>query len=335
MEDFPNQPEIITGFVAVMGRPNVGKSTLINALLGQKIAAVSSRPQTTRKRQMGILTIPPDALPPAILEELHRPIKSKDDHDNSETSDVDEIGAQIIFVDTPGVHKPRHKLGELMNQEAAHTIEESDAVLLVVDATELPTDEDGMLFELLNRMRRRRPVILALNKRDAVSPEAFEENSRQFEAGLPQAQAIPVSARHGDGLPELVQALLKQLPAGVPYFPPDQLTDLYERDIAADLIREAALQLLRDEVPHGIAIRIDQFTERGEEGAYIEATLFVERESHKGIIIGQGGGMLKKIGSVARQEIERMSGRKVFLQLKVKVRKNWRDDEKTLKSFGY
>lgn len=335
MEDFPNQSEIITGFVAVMGRPNVGKSTLINALLGQKIAAVSSRPQTTRKRQMGILTIPLGALPPEVLEELGHTTGTEDDPRQSKVMRVDDTGAQIIFVDTPGVHKPRHKLGELMNQEAAHTIEESDAVLFVVDATEPPTDEDGLLFDLINGMRRRRPVILALNKQDATSQEVFAENRRQFEAGLLQAQAIPVSARYGNGLPELVQALLKLLPTGVPYFPTDQLTDLYERDIAADLIREAALQLLRDEVPHGIAIRIDQFTERGDEGAYIEATLFVERESHKGIVIGQGGGMLKKIGSVARQEIERMSGRKVFLQLKVKVRKNWRDDDKTLKSFGY
>ena len=154
-------------------------------------------------------------------------------------------------------------------------------------------------------------------------------------AALPQAQALAVSALHGAGLDALRDALLEHLPEGEPFFPEDQTTDLYERELAADLIREAALNLLRDEVPHGVAIRIDTFTERGEEGAYIEATLFVERESHKGIVIGQSGVMLKKIGSLARQEIERMSGRKVFLQIKVKVRKNWRSNDRYLKELGY
>jgi GTP-binding protein Era len=289
-----------------MGRPNVGKSTLINALLGQKVAAVSPRPQTTRKRQMGILTL-----------------------------DQEGMLAQMVFVDTPGLHRPRHKLGELMNQEAIQTLEESDLILFVADASQPPNEEDRLLFELLAALKRPAPVILALNKMDAVEAAVFETHSQAFRQGAPGATAISISASRGDHLPELLQAILERLPEGPLFFPEDQLTDLYEREIAADLIREAALILLRDEVPHGIAVRVDQYTERGEEGVYIEATLFVERETHKPIIIGKEGQMLKRIGIAARLEIEKMSGRKVFLQLRVKVRKNWRDDDKTLKSFGY
>lgn len=302
-----NQQLYKAGFVAVMGRPNVGKSTLINALLGQKIAAVSPRPQTTRKRQMGILTLENEAL-----------------------------GAQIIFIDTPGVHQARYKLGDLMNQEATRTLEESDLALLIVDGSQPPQPEDDLLFDLLNSLGKRVPVILALNKIDLLeSAEAQAEIQAAFSEKAPQALPVAISATRLDNLPALLDEIIAALPEGDPFFPEDQLTDLYEREIAADLIREACLNILRDEVPHGIAIRIDQFTERGDSGAYIEATLIIERESHKAIVIGQGGQMIKQIGSAARQEIEKMSGRKVFLQLKVKLRKNWRNDEKVLRAFGY
>ena len=295
-------PHLKCGYVAVMGRPNVGKSTLINALLDQKIAAVSPRPQTTRKRQLGILT---------------------QDH------------YQVIFIDTPGVHQPRHKLGENMNQEAVDTLEQSDVILFLVDASQPPDPDDLQLADLLRKVKRRVPVILALIKVDLVNQEQLETLQQKFVDLAPDAALQTISATQHIHLENLLSLILKYIPEGPLEFPAEQITDLHEREIAADLIREAALLLLRDEVPHGIAIRIDQFLERGEEGAYIESTLFVEKESHKPIVIGQGGVMMKKIGSLAREKIENMSGRKVFLRIRVKVRKNWRDDEKVLRWFGY
>jgi GTP-binding protein Era len=294
--------EFRSGFVAVIGRPNVGKSTLVNALMGQKIAAVSPRPQTTRRRQMGILTT---------------------------------AAYQMVFLDTPGLHTPRHKLGEFLNQEAEDALAGVDAVLWLVDVSQLPGDEDRRIAALLAQLRRRPPLILGLNKADLVTPGLLAERSAAYADLVKDASVLSFSAVDGRGCPALLEALSACLPQRPPEFDLDQITDFYEREIAADLVREACLNHLRDEVPHGINVRIDEFTERGGAGAYIAATIFVERESQKGIVIGEGGLMLKRIGSSARGEIESMSGRKVFLQLRVKVEKDWRDDEHALRRFGY
>jgi GTP-binding protein Era len=286
------------GFIAVMGRPNVGKSTLINALVGQKVAAVSPRPQTTRRRQEGIIT----------------------------TEDY-----QIIFVDTPGVHRPHNKLGEGMNLEAKAALEHCDLALFMVDGSRMPTDEDVLLTSMLHSLVPPQRILLVLNKIDLIPKDKISEMENAYRELLPDVQVMAISATRGDNRQDLLDQIIQHLPDGEPFYPEEQVTDLYERDIAADLVREACLNNLHYEVPHGIVVRIDEYTERNEHGVYIEATIFVERESHKGIVIGMNGQMLKRIGTAARKEIEAMNGKKVFLQLRVKVRKNWRDDEKLVK----
>jgi GTP-binding protein Era len=291
-----------SGYAAVSGRPNVGKSTLVNRLLGQKVAAVSPRAQTTRRRQLGILTT---------------------EHE------------QVIFIDTPGMHKPIMKLGEYMVAEAAAAYVDADVVVVVVDASQPLTPEDQLLAERLAVLQPAPPMILALNKVDLVPSGNLPAIQTAFQALFPHAQPMPISATTGYHCDSLLDAIVQHLPDGQPFFDAEQVTDFYERDIAADLVREAALIHLREEVPHCISVRIDEYTERGETGAYIAATLFVERESQKGIVIGQGGTMLKKIGAAARQQIEAMSGRKVFLELRVKVEANWRSSPEALRRLGY
>ena len=294
--------EFRSGFIAILGKPNVGKSTLVNALLGQKIAAVSPRPQTTRRRQLGILTLP---------------------------------DAQLVFVDTPGVHKPKHKLGQFFNQEAEEALDGVDVVLFLVDASMEPDEEDSRAASLLQALRRRPSLILGLNKIDKVPVPALELVKAAYQSLVPEAPVLAFSAASHQGLKELLEALTKRLPVRPAEFPEEQVTDLYEKEIAAELIREAALVFLREEVPHALAVRLDEFSERENGHAYIAATLLVEHDSQKGIVIGEKAAMLKKIGSAARKEIEAMSGRKVFLELRVKVAENWRDDENALRRLGY
>ncbi len=291
-----------SGFVAVVGRPNVGKSTLLNALLGQKIAGVSPWPQTTRRRQMGVLTLP---------------------------------SAQIMFHDTPGWHIPKNNLGKAMVRTVESAIADSDVVLFLADLTQNPDQEDRELAQWLRQHKREAPVVLALNKADAVSTPIQEERSAEYRVLVPEAECCIISASQNQGLQDLLNKIISRLPEGPILYPEEEITDLSERDITADLIREAALRKLRAEVPHGVAVRIDQYRERGEEGAFVEATIFVEKESHKAIVIGKGGAMLKAIGTDARRKIEEMSGRRLYLQLRVKVLPGWRNRDDALRRLGY
>jgi GTP-binding protein Era len=290
------------GYVALAGRPNVGKSTLINTIMGQKIAAVSAKPQTTRRRQLGILTLP---------------------------------DAQLIFVDSPGIHLHHHKLGEALNLTAEEMIADVDVVAWVVDGSAEPSGDDLQARDLLTQTRKRKKLILVVNKIDRVLEENHEAAVGRYQSLLPEARSFAVSAESGEGIDVLLDALKELLPIHPSYFAEDEITDLYEREIAADLIREAALKHLREEVPHAMAVRIDEFKEREDGKTYVAATLFVERESQKGIVIGQKADMIKRIGTTARLEMEKMGERSIFLELRVKVAKGWRDDPDFLRRLGF
>ncbi len=290
-----------SGFICVVGRPNVGKSSLVNLLIGQKIAAESPRPQTTQRVQLGILS---------------------DDE------------CQMIFMDTPGIHKPLSKLGEAMNESAINTISDSDCVLWIVDISVKPNKEDEIAVERIKEGSPQEKVIMVLNKCDLVNPNQLAENENFYKKLLPDAKRMAVSCRSGQGIPELLSELKSRLPEGPEYYDPDQVTDLYEREIAVDLIRESLLKNLDDEIPHSIAVRIEEYKDRSETNSYINATLLLDRESHKGIVIGKNGEMIKKIGQDARREIEKLTDRKIYLELRVKVMKGWRDNEGLLRQMG-
>lgn len=290
-----------SGFAAIVGRPNVGKSTLTNHLIGEKIAIMSDRPQTTRNKIMCIMNT-----------------------DN----------AQIMFLDTPGIHKPHHKLGEYMVRTAESTLKEVDVILFVVDASEKRGAGEEYITELLQKVKT--PVILVVNKIDKLQDKdklfrIIDSYSKTYDF----AAIVPVSALEDEEFPGLVAEITKHLPEGPAYFPDDMITDQPERVIAAEMIREKILLLTRDEIPHSIAVEVEEFKERDNDDVYIRATIFVERDSQKGIVIGVKGSLLKKIGQQARADIEGLLGCKVFLDLWVKVKADWRNKDKALKQFGY
>ena len=288
-----------SGFVTLIGRPNVGKSTLMNHLIGQKIAITSNKPQTTRNRIQTVLT----------TEE-----------------------GQIVFVDTPGIHKAKNKLGEYMVNVAERTLNEVDVVLWLVEPTTFIGAGEQHIAGQLKRVKT--PVILVINKIDSVKREDILPAINSYKDIYDFAEIVPVSARNGDNTEELIRTVMKYLPYGPQFYDEDTVTDQPERQIVAELIREKALHRLEDEIPHGIAVAIDQMKAKGKV-MHIEATIICERDSHKGIIIGKQGNMLKKIGSTARFEIEKMLEMQVNLKLWVKVKKDWRDSEFLMKNFGY
>lgn len=290
-----------SGFVTLIGRPNVGKSTLMNHLIGQKIAITSDKPQTTRNRIQTVFT--------------------------------DERG-QIIFLDTPGIHKAKNKLGEYMVSVAEHTLKEVDVVLWLVEPTTFIGAGERHIAEQLQNVKT--PVILVINKIDTIkNQDEILEFISAYKDVCSFAEIVPVSALKDKNTDLMLDLIYKYLPSGPQYYDEDTVTDQPMRQIAAELIREKALRLLSDEIPHGIAVTIEKMTERKNGMMDIEATIICERDSHKGIIIGKGGAMLKRIGSAARREIEDLMDTQVNLQIWVKVRKEWRDSELYMKNYGY
>jgi len=289
-----------SGFIALIGRPNAGKSTLLNNMIGEKIAITSDKPQTTRNRIMGILT-------------------------------GDEW--QMIFLDTPGVHKPHDKLGENMVRVAMNTLEEVDVIYYLVDVTVPFGGGDAYLIEKLSKVKT--PVFLLLNKIDKLEKAQLLPLMDFYRTKAQWQEIIPISALEGDNIPALIQATLPYLTPGPRYYPEDAVTDQPERLLIAELIREKVLQLTRDEVPHSVAVNVEQIERRSEELVYIGAVIYVERDSQKAIIIGKKGEMLKTIGSRARTDIENLMGNKVFLELWVKAKSDWRNKERFLREMGY
>lgn len=293
--------EFKSGFVAVIGRPNVGKSTLINSLIGQKILIMSDKPQTTRNRILCVLT--------------------QDD-------------AQVLFLDTPGIHKPKHKLGEYMVKAAENTLREVDAIMFVVDITEKLGPGERYILERLQSTRK--PVILVVNKIDKVDDKAkvlpaISSYAKEFNF----TGVVPISAKEEINLDNLLDEIKSHLEPGPQYYPSDMVTDQPERLVVAELIREKVLHRTREEIPHAIAVEVDEMKTRENENVFIRATIYVERDSQKGIVIGAKGSLLKEIGSAARQDIENLLGSKVYIDLWVKVKKDWRNRDSILHGLGY
>ncbi|MFB9325471.1 GTPase Era [Paenibacillus aurantiacus] len=289
-----------SGFVAIIGRPNVGKSTLINEMIGQKIAIMSDKPQTTRNKIHGVYTA-----------------------DNY----------QIVFLDTPGIHKPQHKLGDFMNKSAVGTLGEVDAALFLIDAAEGLGGGDRFIIEQLKKVKT--PVFLVMNKIDKIQPEALLPLITEYKDLHDFAEIVPISALQGNNISTLLQTLTKYLPEGPQYYPADQVTDHPEQFVVAELIREKILHMTREEVPHSIAVAIEDMKVQENGVVYIGAVIFVERDSQKGIVIGKQGAVLKEVGKQARKDIELLLGSRTFLELWVKVKKDWRNQDRMLKDLGF
>ncbi|AMW98737.1 GTPase Era [Rummeliibacillus stabekisii] len=293
--------EFKSGFVTIVGRPNVGKSTFLNRVIGQKIAIMSDKPQTTRNKVQGVYT----------------------------TEDT-----QMIFIDTPGIHKPKHKLGEFMLKVSKNALREVEAIMFMVNATQKMGAGDRFVMEMLKGTKT--PVFLIVNKIDAVHPDELLSIIDAYKAEFDFAEIIPISALQGNNVDKLLETLKKYLPAGPQYYPADQVTDHPERFIIAELIREKVLHLTRDEIPHSVAVEIEKIAkDENKDLVRINASIIIERDSQKGIIIGKRGALLKEIGTRARHDIETLLGSKVYLELWVKVQKDWRDRASQLRDYGY
>lgn len=289
-----------SGFVALVGRPNVGKSTLLNKLVGQKVAIMSDKPQTTRHKIHSVLS---------------------------------RNEAQIVFLDTPGIHKPRHKLGEHLVDVALGALKEVDVVLFLVEATGPPGTGDQYIAEQLKNINT--PVFLLLNKIDLVKKTELLELINGYKDLVPFAEVVPVSALAGENVDRLIETVIKYLPEGPQYYPADMITDRPERFIMGEIIREKVLHLTSEEIPHSVAVVVENIEQRNSGTIALSAVIYTERDSQKAIIIGKGGSMLKEVGKRARQEIENLLGSKVYLELWVKVKKDWRNKMADLKNFGF
>lgn len=295
------EKNFVSGFVSIIGRPNVGKSTFLNYVIGQKIAIMSNKPQTTRNKIQGVYT--------------------------SEHS-------QIIFIDTPGIYKPKHKLGDFMMKVAQNTLKEVDVILFMVNVTEKFGSGEKFILEKLQNVEA--PVFLVLNKIDQTAKEEILQVIAQYKDRYSFAEIVPISALTGKNIDTLLKQIEKYMPEGPMYYPSDQVTDHPERFIVSELIREKVLHLTREEIPHSIAVMVEKIsTENEGRSVHIHATIIVERDSQKGIVIGKQGKMLKEVGTRARKDIENLFGSKVFLELWVRVEKNWRDKASYLREFGY